>query len=130
MSVPVLVDRSWYFGEAAGGRDPLCGLAFIAQSRDIATCGLIRAEVGRRVRKPQALERFLAAWEMMVNVPSDADCWEKTMELGRLLDRRGLDIPLPELHVATCALSIGGVVLTYEPLYDKIPGLSATDRIY
>ena len=130
MSVPVLVDRSWYFAEAAGGRDPLRELAFIAESRDIATCGLIRDEVGRRVREPRSLERFRAAWELMVNVPSDMDCWEKTMELGCLLDRRVLDIPLPELHVATCALSISAVVLTYEPLYDKIPGLSATDRIY
>ena len=130
MSVPVLVDRSWYFAEAAGGRDPLRGLAFIAESRDIATCGLIRAEVGRRVRELGSLERFRAAWEAMVNVPSDADCWERTMALGRLLDERGLEIPLPELHVATCALSISAVVLTYDPLYDKIPGLLATDRIY
>ena len=130
MSVPVLVDRSWYFAEAAGGRDPLRGLAFIAEYRDIATCGLIRAEVGRRVREPRALERFRAAWETMVNVPSDADCWEKTMALGRLLDGRGLEISLPELHVATCALSISAVVLTYDPRYDKIPGLMATDRIY
>ncbi|NCF89431.1 MAG: hypothetical protein GWQ05_00495 [Verrucomicrobiaceae bacterium] len=130
MSVPVLVDRSWYFGEAVSGRDPLRGLAFIAESRDIATCGLIRAEVGRCVREPHSLERFRAAWETMVNVPSDPECWEMTMDLGRLLDKRGLAIQLPELHVATCALSISAVVLSYEPLYDKIPGLSATDRIY
>ena len=130
MSGPVLVDRSWYFAEAANGRDPLRGLAFIAETRDIATCGLIRTEVGRRVRDSQALERFRAAWEAMVNVPSDADCWEKTLALGRLLDARGLEMSLAELHVATCALSISAVVLTYDPLYDKIPGLLATDRIY
>jgi predicted nucleic acid-binding protein len=130
MSVPVLVDRSWYFVEAAAGRDPLHGLAFMAESRDIATCGLIRAEVGRRVRDERSLKRICQAFEAMVNVPSDPDCWERTMNLGRLLDQRGLCVPLPELHVATCALSIGAVVLTYEPLYEKIPGLSATDRIY
>lgn len=130
MNVPVLVDRSWYLEEAAMGRDPLRSLALIAESRDVATCGLICAELGRRVGEERFLERLQAAWEAMLYVASDQVRWDKTMALGRLLSRRGIEIPLAELHIASCALSIGAVVLTYETLFQKIPGLAATDRLY
>ena len=125
-----MVDRSWYFAEAAAGRDPLRVLAFIAESRDIATCGLIRAEVGRRVQAAAHLARFRAAWDAMLYVPSDLGRWEKTLDLARMLDQQGISVPLAEVHVATCGLSICAVVLTYDPCFGKIPGLSATDRIY
>ncbi|MFT4637649.1 MAG: putative nucleic acid-binding protein [Verrucomicrobiales bacterium] len=130
MSVPVMVDSSWYIEQASQGHDPLRVLASIAESRDIATCGVIKAEVGRGLRESRFLERYRAAWDAMLYVPSDHGRWEKTLELARLLDQRGIHLPLQEVHIATCALTISAVVLTYNSHFQKIPGLAATDRIY
>lgn len=130
MSVPVMVDSTWYVDRARGGRDPLLDLAVIAESRDIAICGLIQAEVGRALRHTRHLDRFRAAWEAMLWVPSDGSRWEKTLELAWFLERRDVHLSLQAIHVAACALTISAVVLTVDTHFQKIPGLAATDRIY
>ncbi len=130
MSVPVMVDSCWYIQQARNGCDPLRALAFMADSRDIATCGLVKAEVGRGIRERRHLDRYLAAWAVMLYVPSDFSRWEKTLELAWALDRRGVTLPLQDVHIAACALSISAVVLTYDQHFQRIPGLQATDRIY
>lgn len=130
MSVPVMVDSSWYVAAARAGRDPLRALAFTAESRDIATCGVIQMEVGRGLRDQTVLDRMRAAWATMLYVPSDAARWEKTLDLERWLRDQGVWLPLVVAHIATCALSIGAVVLTEDRHFSEIPGLAATNRIY
>ncbi len=130
MSRPVLVDSSWYIGQARRGRDPLRDLAPIAESRDIATCGLVLCEVGRGLPERAHLDRFRAAISVMLYVPSDHRRWEQTLELAWTLDRRGVVLPVQDLHIAACAAHIGAVVLTFDEHFEKIPGIDVTDRIF
>ena len=125
-----MVDSCWYIQQARAGHDPLQALAFIAETREIATCGMIKAEVGRGIREPKHLGRYREAWNVMLYVPSDFKRWEQTLELAWHLDRRGITLPLQNLHIAACALSISAVVLTLDAHFHRIPGLTATDRIY
>lgn len=112
------------------GQDPLRELAIHAASRDIATCGIVVAEVGRGIRVREQLERYRAAWEVMLFVPSSNRLWDSTLELAWQLDRQGRVLPLQDLHIAVCALHIGAVVLTVDEHFQHIPGLDATDRIF
>lgn len=51
------------------------------------------------------------------------------LELAWQLDRQGRVLPLQDLHIAACALSINAVVLTTDTHFQEIPGVDATDRI-
>ena len=130
MSRPVMVDSCWYIQQARDGRDPLEILSIHAESRDIATCGVVRCEVGRGFKDRKHLDRYIAAWEVMLFVPSDNRRWEETMELAWQLDRQGFHLPIQDIHIAVCAMHIGAVVLTNDRHFDFIPGVDATQRIY
>jgi len=130
MSRPVLVDSSWYISKSREGKDPLKALSLLAESRDVATCGIIKCEVGRGLSDPNRLARFQQAWEVMLYVNATSTLWDKTLSLAWSLDRRGILLPIQDIHIATCADHIGAVILTYDKHFQQIPGIDATDVIY
>lgn len=130
MSRPVLVDSSWYIQKSRKGEDPLELLRFYGETRDMATCGVVKAEVGRGIRNPRLYERFKEAWSCMLYIDDGFRRWEATLELARELDRKGIVLPLPDLHIAACAMHAGAVILTYDQHFQMIPGIDATDRIF
>lgn len=126
---PILADTSWYIAQARAKKDPLLELAELSQSRDIAVCGMVVAELGRGIHHPNTLQRYIESWNLMCYVPSDQKLWQETLELAWQLDRQGRVLPLQDLHIAACALSINAVVLTTDAHFHEIPGVDATDRI-
>ncbi len=130
MSRPILVDSSWYIMTARQGNDPLLMLAFLAESRDVATCGIIKAEVGRGIKLPQHLERYEKAWEAMLYLDDGYKRWEETLRLAWSLDRKGITLPIQDVHIACCASLAGAVILTYDQHFQLIPGIDATDRVF
>lgn len=62
-------------------------------------------------------------------IPSTKAIWRTTSELAWQLDRRGKVLPIQDIHIAACALSINAVLLTYDLHFQEIPWLDATDRI-
>jgi predicted nucleic acid-binding protein len=125
-----MVDSSWYITQARLGKDPLKELSLVALDRDIAVCGLIMAEVGRGIRERKFLEKFIQAWSVMLFVPSTQQRWRDTLELAWNLDRKGVVLPLQDLHIAACALSIGAALLTEDAHYRKINGLTVIQDLY
>jgi len=130
MSRPVLVDSSWYIQRARSGQDPLIELSLVVDSRDIATCGMIIAEVGRGLRVQRHLERYQLAWREMMWIESSERVWERTLELAWDLDRKGDVLPLQDIHIAASALEISAVLLTFDNHFARIPGLTVTDCLY
>jgi len=127
---PVLVDSSWYIRQARSGLDPLQALSFLGEGRDIATCGMVIGEVGRGVQERRFLDRFRAAWDLMLYVESNRQRWDETLELAWTLDRRGIVLPLQDVHIAVCARHIGAVILTHDAHFQRMPGIDATDRVF
>ncbi|MEY3000478.1 MAG: hypothetical protein RL648_692 [Verrucomicrobiota bacterium] len=125
-----MVDSSWYITQARLGKDPLKELSLVALDRDIAVCGSIMAEVGRGIRERKFLEKFIQAWSVMLFVPSTQQRWRDTLELAWSLDRKGVVLPLQDLHIAACALSIGAALLTEDAHYRKINGLTVIQDLY
>lgn len=130
MSRPVLIDSSWYIETAKRNRDPLKLLALMAESRDLAICGVIKAEVGRGFRDPKRLAEYEQAWSCMLYIDDGFKRWEATLALAWELDRNGIVLPLTDLHIAACAMHAGAVILTYDQHFQLIPGIDATDRIF
>ena len=126
---PVLADSSFYIDVLRRGQDPLRALAVAAATRDIAICGVIRAEVGRGLRAARVREKFQAFWDVMVNVPTDNRLWEDVDQTLWDLDRKGKTIPLTDAVIACCARRIGAVVLTQDQHFDFVPGLRTIDHL-
>ena len=126
---PVLVDSCWYITGMKRGRHPLKELEPIALVRDVAICGVIRAEVGRGIREPAVLRKFHKVWDVMLNIPTDNRLWLEAEKMAWTLDRQGINLPLTDIVIACCARRIGAVVLTFDHHFSQIPGVVATDRI-
>ena len=126
---PVLVDSCWYIEHLKHRVDPMQELATIAMTRDMATCGIIRCEVGRGLKDPALLRKFDARWDVMLYVPTDNKLWADAEALLWKLDRQGITLPLTDVVIACCARRIGAVVLTHDGHFDLIPGIRSTDRI-
>jgi predicted nucleic acid-binding protein len=126
---PFLVDSSFYIHLARQGRDPFQALALVAAESDLAVCGVVRAEVGRRIRLAKVRQRFRAFWDAMLNVPTDNRLWAAVEQLAWELDRRGTVLPLADLVIACCARRIGATVLTRDQHFRLIPGLRVLERL-
>jgi predicted nucleic acid-binding protein len=126
---PVLVDSCWYIEHLKNRVDPMAELATIAMTRDVATCGIVRCEVGRGLKDPALLRKFDARWDVMLYVPTDNKLWADAEAMLWRLDRQGMNLPLADVVIACCARRIGAVVLTHDQHFDLIPGIRSTDRI-
>ena len=126
---PVLADSSFYIRLLRERQDPLRALALAAAARDLATCGVVRCEVGRALSQPEVLKRFRACWDVMVNVPTDNHLWDEVERTLWKLDRRGRVFPLTDVVIACCAMRVGAVVLTFDRHFSEIPGVRAVNRL-
>lgn len=126
---PVLADSGFYIGLMREKRDPLRALGLAAATRDVATCGIVRAEVGRALRSVDLRRKFQAAWRVMISVQTDNRLWEDVEAMAWQLDRAGVVLPLPDLVIACCAKRIGAVVLTFDGHFQKIPGIRAVSEL-
>jgi len=126
---PVLVDSSFYIRLLRQGQDPLRALALAAANSDLATCGIVRCEVGRGLRQSRLRQQFQAFWNVMLNVPTDNRLYEQVEQMLWELDRKGVTLPLTDVIIACSALRIGAVVLTFDHHFSEIPSLRTTDRL-
>jgi len=126
---PVLADSTFYIQMLRSGRDPLRSLALAAATRDVAICGVVRSEVARGIVRCDVLQRFQAAWDVMIHVATDNHLWEDVEGLAWRLDRAGTILPLTDLIIACCARRIDAVVLTFDHHFQQIPKVRAVDRL-
>ena len=63
-------------------------------------------------------------FDLMTEVPTDAHIWQKATNLAWALDRRGAVLPLTDLLIASCALVADTAVITTDPHFSQIPGLT------
>ncbi len=120
---PVLVDSSFYIGMARQGKNPLPLLTYLAVDRDLAICGVIRAEVGRGIRLSKVREAFHGFWDVMINIPTDDKLWLEAEDLAWKLDRSGKILPLTDIVIACCAMRLGATILTHDHHFLEIPSI-------
>lgn len=125
---PVLIDSSYYIGEARQGRNPLRLLAYLAVDRDLVICGMVRCEVGRGIREAHVRQAYKKVWDVMINVFSDDVLWRQTEDLAWSLDRQGITLPIQDIHIACAADRAGAVILTHDKHFASIPGCKSVHR--
>lgn len=128
-ATPVLADSSFYIDCLRKGQDPLRILAITAGTRDLAICPVIRCEVARGIRVPKIRQRLTQAWDVMINVPTDARLWQNAEQKLWELDRQGVVLPLTDVVIACCAIRVGALVLTFDRHFHEIPGVRSSDHL-
>lgn len=123
MGRPLLVDSSFYIRTSCEGRDPLLLLAELPEEWEVATCGVVWAEVLRGTVQPMVRERFDTAFSEMEYLESSRSMWPRVARLAWSLDREGATVTLPDLTIAACALEADASVLTFDSDFSRIPGL-------
>ncbi len=90
---------------------------------DLATCGVVRAEVLRGIVSVPVRERMELLFSSMHEVAMVPELWTDVAQLAWALDRRGEVLPLTDIAIAACAQQAGATVITTDPHFAKIPGL-------
>jgi predicted nucleic acid-binding protein len=84
---------------------------------------MVRVEVLRGIKSPNAYRRLNDFMDVMVNIPTTNRLWDEAAALGWKLDRKGLVIPGADVIIAASALSIGAAVLSSDAHFQRIEGL-------
>jgi predicted nucleic acid-binding protein len=119
----ILIDSSIYIGWLRQKRSPALLLESHARTGEAATCGIVRAEVLRGISDPAAKNDLSGFFDLLPEIPTTSSVWHCATELAWELDRKGIVIPLPDLVVAACALSMDVTVITTDTHFAKIPKL-------
>jgi predicted nucleic acid-binding protein len=120
----MLVDSTIYTDLLRRGEDIPFVLRASLLSGQLFVCGVIRAEVLRGIRAIEMRNELSELFDLMVEIPTDARLWRKVTDLAWNLDRRGTILPLTDLVIASCALVVDTSVVTTDPHFSQIPGLT------
>lgn len=123
MESEVMVDSNVFIDLMKHRGDPAPWLYRWAGVRNLAICGMVRAEVLRGEKSPKAYKSLNDFMDVMVNVPASNQLWDEAAALAWKLDRQGLVIPGTDVLIAASALAIGAAVITSDRHFSKIDGL-------
>jgi predicted nucleic acid-binding protein len=120
----MLVDSTVYIDLLRRGEDVPFLLKPALLGGQLLVCGVVRLEVLRGIRSVVVRDELSELFDLMTDVPTDARVWRKATDLAWTLDRRGAVLPLTDLVIASCALVFGATVVTNDPHFWQIPGLT------
>jgi predicted nucleic acid-binding protein len=120
----MLVDSTIYIDLLRRGEDVPYILRSSLLSGQLFICGVIRAEVLRGIRVTEMQSEFSELFDLMVEVPTDERIWRMAADLAWKLDRRGAVLPLTDIVIGCCALVVNTAVITTDPHFSEIPGLT------
>lgn len=126
---PLLVDSSIYIEHLRAGEDVRQRLLPHFQAAMLYNCGVVRAEVLRGIKSPQARDGMEAFFDIIPEVPCDARALRHAAQLGWELGRKGKWPPISDLVIAVCALRVNATVVTLDSHFDDVPKLRVTDHI-
>ncbi len=125
----LLVDSAAYIDLLRLGIDVRQRLLPYLRAGHLYNCGVIRAEVLRGLKSPQARSGMEAFFDILPEVPSDARLWRYVSHLGWELGRQGKWPPVTDLVIAASALRTGARLVSPDKHFRDIPGLTLLDAI-
>ena len=120
----VLVDTSVWI-EFLDHNNPSVSVDLEALLRrgEVATTGLVLAELRRGCRSIPQVRGLFQAMEPLLYLEPDRDCWLRTGELAAECSARGYQIGIADCLLAALALREGALVFTLDRDFARIPRL-------
>jgi predicted nucleic acid-binding protein len=116
--VAVIADTSTWIDHIAGTPNPEMDAALLAES--VVFPPLVVSELFAGADSP---DRRAMIGEFLQDFPihdTGLDHWMSLGDLLRNLRRHGLNVTLPDAHVAQCALDLDAVLMTRDVVFDRI----------
>lgn len=125
----ILVDSNIFIGWTRRGISPLVAVHRHLHANELVSCGIVRCEVLRGAIKRKAAAELNALFDVIPEIPTTSRIWQQTAELAWQLDRSGLVLPLPDLIIVVCALSVNATVITTDAHFRNIPKLKIRSEL-
>ena len=119
-----LVDSSKYISWMRAGRSPVTMLAQSLRTRSLVSCGIIRIEVLRGIVRKKVHAELTALFDAIPQIAIDDGIVRDATETAWRLDRKGRVLPVTDLLIAACAQRVGAVIVTEDPHFKHIPGIT------
>jgi predicted nucleic acid-binding protein len=95
----------------------------LLRSGEVATAGLILAELRRGCRTPNQVTLMMDAMEPLFYLESDRTSWLKAGEIAAEASARGFKLEVGDCLLAAVALREGVSLFTLDRDFSRIPGL-------
>lgn len=119
----ILIDSTIYINWFRTRTEPRLILEPWIRAGAAATCGIVRVEVVRGMIDVRQKAKVEAMFDTLHDVGTDEELWRNASELAWKLDRTGAVLPLSDIAIAACALSIDATVVTTDGHFTLVPGL-------
>jgi predicted nucleic acid-binding protein len=119
----VLIDSNVYIDFLNSGVDPVREICRQLSLDDIASCGVVKAEVLRGVKGQKQRDRLDEFFSVTQMLTTPASLWDEVWQLAWKLDRQGKVLPLQDIVIGCCALRASASVMTRDKHFREIDGL-------
>jgi len=126
----VLVDTSvWIEFFDRNNPSVRVGLESLLRRGEVATAGLVLAELRRGCQSLPQIRNLLQAMEPLAYLEADRDCWLRASELGAECAARGFQVGTADCLLAALAMRESASVFTLDRDFERIPGLRLFRRL-
>jgi predicted nucleic acid-binding protein len=129
MEQPIMVDSCVLINLMREGKDPRMVLMPYLRAGLLYNCGIIRAEVLRGMRIAKHMYDLEAFFDIIPEVPCDAKLWRHVSGIGWTMGRAGLNPPLTDIAIATCASRVKAVLITVDAHFEDIPNVQVSNEL-
>jgi len=95
----------------------------LLRSEEVATAGLVLAELRRGCRTPSQVRLMLDAMEPLLYLESDRTSWLKAGEIAAEASARGYKMEVGDCLLAAVVLREGCSLFTLDRTFSRVPGL-------
>ena len=120
----ILVDSCIYIDWMRAGVNPVKRLH--AHQSDLISCSIVHLEVLRGVTDPGVKAYMADYFSLLREVPLSAALIQEATELAWINDRKGVVLPVTDVIIAACVLSIGATLVTRDRHFSRVTGLSTS----
>ena len=120
----VLVDTSSGSSFSIAIRPPVRGdLETLLRQGEVATAGLVLAELRRGCRSTPQVRMLLQAMEPLIYLEADRDSWLRAGELAAECSARGFQVGMADCLLAALAMRESASIFTLDRDFERIPRL-------
>ena len=92
-------------------------------SNSVWNCGIVLFELLQGVKSETEKSNILNILSGLQYIEMSKSLWQKASELSASLKKRGLNLPLSDIFVATIAIEHNLEVFTLDKHFEQIPGI-------
>lgn len=126
MDIGIIADTSVIISFLRGKNKISDNLLILLQKNQVVTTGIIIAELLQGIKNTKEENRIITLISSLPTLEITTDIWLTTGKLSLSLRKKGINIPLTDVAIASLAIENNLQIFTIDKHFELIPGV----RIY